>query len=68
MRISSRLRYLMARACPVGPSNLTDPRYKTLEAIQAAFEKAGVVFLETGDIRDGGAGLRFAKKGRRPSA
>src|SRR5215831_12611319 len=47
---------------------VTDPRYKTLEAIQAAFEKAGVVFLETGDIRDGGAGLRFAKKGRRPSA
>jgi predicted transcriptional regulator len=45
---------------------VTDPRYKTLEDIQAAFEKAGVVFLETGDIRDGGAGLRFAKKGRRP--
>jgi transcriptional regulator with XRE-family HTH domain len=48
---------------------VTDPRYKTLEAIQKAFEKAGVVFLEPGDMRDGGAGVRLAKlapkKGRR---
>jgi transcriptional regulator with XRE-family HTH domain len=45
---------------------VTDPRYRTLEAIQTAFERSGVVFLEPGDTRDGGAGLRFAKKGRRP--
>jgi transcriptional regulator with XRE-family HTH domain len=43
---------------------VTDPRYRTLEAIQAAFEKAGVVFLEPGDIRDGGAGVRLRKPGR----
>jgi predicted transcriptional regulator len=45
---------------------VTDPRYKTMEAIQTAFEKAGVVFLEPGDVRDGGAGVRLLKKpGRR---
>jgi predicted transcriptional regulator len=38
-----------------------DPRASTLEALQRAFEKAGVVFLEPGDIRDGGAGLRLVK-------
>jgi predicted transcriptional regulator len=42
-----------------------DPRSKTLGAIQAAFEKAGIVFLEPGDIRDGGVGLRLRKSGRR---
>jgi predicted transcriptional regulator len=41
-----------------------DPRSSTLEALQRAFEKAGVVFLEPGDVRDGGAGVRL-KKGRR---
>jgi transcriptional regulator with XRE-family HTH domain len=40
----------------------TDPRSSTLGAIQAAFEKAGVLFLEPGDIRDGGAGLRLRKR------
>jgi transcriptional regulator with XRE-family HTH domain len=44
---------------------VTDPRYRTLGAIQAAFEKAGVVFLEPGDIRDGGAGVRLRKPERR---
>jgi predicted transcriptional regulator len=43
-----------------------DPRASTLEALQRAFNKAGLLFLEPGDVRDGGAGLRFAKKGRRP--
>jgi predicted transcriptional regulator len=42
-----------------------DPRSKTLDAIQRAFEKAGVVFLEPGDVRDGGEGLRFKKPERR---
>jgi transcriptional regulator with XRE-family HTH domain len=39
----------------------TDPRSSTLAALQAAFEKAGVVFLEPGDTRDGGPGLRLKK-------
>lgn len=37
----------------------TDPRSSTLGALQAAFTEAGVVFLDPGDIRDGGAGVRF---------
>jgi transcriptional regulator with XRE-family HTH domain len=40
---------------------VTDPRSSTLAAIQTAFEKVGVVFLEPGDTRDGGAGVRLAK-------
>jgi transcriptional regulator with XRE-family HTH domain len=39
----------------------TDPRSSTLNAIQAAFEKGGVVFLDSGDTRDGGAGVRLKK-------
>jgi len=42
-----------------------DPRSKTLDAIQRAFEKAGIVFLEPGDLRDGGAGVRLKKAERR---
>jgi hypothetical protein len=42
-----------------------DPRSKTLDAIERAFEKAGVVFLEPGDVRDGGEGLRLKKARRR---
>lgn len=37
----------------------TDPRASTLGAIQTAFEKAGVVFLEPGDQRTGGKGVRL---------
>jgi transcriptional regulator with XRE-family HTH domain len=44
---------------------VTDPRYKTLEAIQKAFERAGVVFLEPGDIRDGGEGVRLMRGAKR---
>ena len=40
----------------------TDPRASTLAAIQFAFDKEGVVFLEPGDIRDGGAGVRLKNK------
>jgi transcriptional regulator with XRE-family HTH domain len=44
----------------------TDPRSSTLAALQAAFDKAGVVFLEAGDTRDGGPGVRLKlKKARR---
>ena len=41
-----------------------DPRASTLDALQRAFDKAGVTFLERGDMRDGGEGVRL-KKGRR---
>lgn len=37
----------------------TDARASTLSAIQDAFLKAGVVFLDPGDTRDGGAGVRL---------
>ena len=37
----------------------TDPRSSTLDAIQTAFDKAGLVFLEAGDTRDGGLGVRL---------
>jgi len=42
-----------------------DPRSSTLDALQRAFEKAGIVFLDSGDIRDGGEGLRLKKPARR---
>jgi hypothetical protein len=42
----------------------TDPMASTLDAIQAAFDKAGVVFLDAGDTRDGGLGVRFKGKRR----
>jgi transcriptional regulator with XRE-family HTH domain len=42
-----------------------DPRASTLDALQRAFEKAGILFLEPGDTRDGGEGLRLKKPDRR---
>jgi predicted transcriptional regulator len=42
-----------------------DPRSKTLDAIQRAFERAGILFLEPGDVRDGGPGVRLAKPSAR---
>jgi transcriptional regulator with XRE-family HTH domain len=39
----------------------TDPRASTLQALQAAFDRAGVVFLEPGDMRLGGLGLRLKR-------
>lgn len=39
----------------------TDPRSSTLDAIQRAFADAHVVFLEPGDTRDGGSGVRLAR-------
>lgn len=38
---------------------VTDPRASTLKAIQAAFEEAGLMFLEEGDTRSGGRGVRY---------
>lgn len=37
----------------------TDPRASTLQALQTALEQAGVVFLDPGYVRDGGAGVRL---------
>lgn len=37
----------------------TDPRSSTLQALQAAFTKVGVVFLEPGGTRGGGPGVRM---------
>lgn len=37
----------------------TDPRSSTLKAIQEALEGAGVLFLEPGQTREGGAGVRL---------
>jgi transcriptional regulator with XRE-family HTH domain len=42
----------------------TDPRVSTLAAIQVAFDKAGVVFLDPGDTRNGGQGVRLKGKRR----
>jgi transcriptional regulator with XRE-family HTH domain len=41
---------------------VTDPRASTLHLIEIAFEKAGVVFLDPGDTRGGGHGVRFSKE------
>jgi transcriptional regulator with XRE-family HTH domain len=40
---------------------VTDPRASTLAAIQKAFDEAGAMFLEPGDTRDGGSGIRLKK-------
>jgi len=41
---------------------ITDARASTLSSIQQAFLDAGVVFLDDGDTRDGGPGVRFIRK------
>lgn len=38
---------------------VTDPRASTLRSIQVALESAGIVFLDTGDMRPGGKGVRL---------
>lgn len=43
----------------------TDAKASTLTAIQNAFEDAGVVFLDAGDIRSGGPGVRMKSARRR---
>lgn len=40
---------------------VTDPRSSTLAAIEAAFLAHGVIFLDPGVSREGGAGLRFTR-------
>jgi transcriptional regulator with XRE-family HTH domain len=41
----------------------SDPRISTINKIEAAFDAAGVVFLDPGDVRDGGPGVRFKRSG-----
>lgn len=40
----------------------TDPRASTLTSIQDALDQAGVMFLEPGDTRDGGVGVRLKRR------
>ena len=42
--------------------DLTATRVSTVDALQKALEAAGVTFLEDGDHREGGPGVRLAKK------
>jgi predicted transcriptional regulator len=37
----------------------TDPRASTLRSLQAALEEAGLLFVDQGDTRPGGKGVRF---------
>jgi len=43
----------------------TDPRVSTVNNIQAAFDRAGIIFLDPGDTRDGGRGVRLTQRDRR---
>lgn len=38
---------------------VTDPRSSTLSAIENAFIGAGIIFMDAGVNREGGAGVRF---------
>jgi transcriptional regulator with XRE-family HTH domain len=41
---------------------LANPRDSTVDRLLTAFDEAGVVFFEAGEVKDGGPGLRL--KGR----
>ena len=43
----------------VSRGGVVDSRGSTLNAIQRAFDRAGVIFLDTGDSRNGGPGVRL---------
>ncbi len=40
----------------------TDPRTSTMNKIQQTFDRAGVMFLDIDDIRDGGPGVRLKRQ------
>jgi len=39
----------------------TDPRVSTINCIQEAFDAAGIIVLDAGDIPDSGPGVRLKK-------
>jgi hypothetical protein len=43
---------------------LTDPRLSTINSIETAFDQVGVMFLDAGDTRDGGIGVRLKDRER----
>jgi transcriptional regulator with XRE-family HTH domain len=43
----------------------SDPRASTLDNIQKAFDEVGVMFLDVGDTRGDGEGVRFKTRGQR---
>jgi transcriptional regulator with XRE-family HTH domain len=45
-------------------SEKSDPRASTLNRIEKAFYDAGVVLLDDGDVRPGGAGIRLIGRER----
>ncbi|MBN8918637.1 MAG: helix-turn-helix domain-containing protein [Rhizobiales bacterium] len=40
----------------------SDSKASTLDAIRAAFEEAGLTFLEDGELKDGGLGVRLTTR------
>jgi hypothetical protein len=38
-----------------------DPRASMMAAVEEAFRKAGVIFLDRDDVRTGGPGVRFQR-------
>lgn len=60
----------LAKASQIPLSNIKnfergslDPRASLLAQLERAITGAGVLILEPGDTRDGGQGLRFARRG-----
>jgi transcriptional regulator with XRE-family HTH domain len=50
---------LKVQAIKLFEAGKTDPRASTVAAIEQAFDRAGVIFLDPGEMREGGAGLRL---------
>lgn len=52
---------LKVQAIKLFEAGKTDPRASTVAAIEQAFDRHGVVFLDAGENRDGGPGLRIKR-------